>query len=296
MTPHPNHDSADENDGKYRADEEITFEGVLKASLRERAEHQKTLDNLVKKDRGPAPSEPDTKKHRKQSRDVAAQQREETASTEREELATAIGEAHAAKRSSSPIASGETTQIGLHTTYEFTNTKIDDQTYYYVAQTTVESYEHHEGTLAVKDFGTEWSYSVPSIDTEALQNVIARRRQEDLRAGREPVAWLTENQIDAIEKWYLARTESELFTLEEDPHREGRTVHVFDQYFVADVAEEALTVGTDLDELTDRQVNAVLESLLTLVETKTDLPSVLYDDLRESIDYPLLARITFDPN
>ena len=50
MTHHSDHDSADENDGKYSTDERMTFDSVLKSSLRERDENREILDGLVEKD------------------------------------------------------------------------------------------------------------------------------------------------------------------------------------------------------------------------------------------------------
>lgn len=294
MALHPTRDNADETDGKYSTDEKMTFEEVLKSSLRERAEQQETLDELVEKDRGATPPEREAEKRREHRREAAKQQREEIDSEEREALATAIGEAHVSTQPSYRIATGETDRIGLSTAYEFAKTTINDRTYYYIVQITEQSYKQHEATLAVKDFGTEWSYSIPTIDTDALQDAIARQRQADLRQKREPVAWVTESQIDTIEKWYQARTESALLALEERSRREGCTVHVLDQYLVADVDEESLVVGNDLEELTNRQINVVIESLLNLVKVDTDMPPVLYEDVPKSIDYPLLAQITFD--
>ena len=297
MTLHPDRDSADENDGKYRTNEAMTFEGVLKTSLRERAEHKATLDDLVKKDRGPTPLERREEKRRNERQATAKREREEIARREYEALADAVGDAHTSDQADHPsfeIATGETTQIGLHTTYEFATTEIDDQRYYYLVQITQRSYQNHHGELAVKGVGKELSYAPLSISATSIQNQIDRQRKEDLRANRDPVAWLTDAQLETIDEWYRARVMSELHLLEHRLERSDLTVDVLDQCLVVDADEESLLIGNDLRSLTSRQRTVVTESLAEIVEANVELPLVLYTDLHQSADYPLVAEIVFD--
>ena len=297
MTLHPDRDSADENDGKYSTDEAMTFEGVLKTSLRERAEHKETLDDLVEKDRGPTPLERREEKRRNERQATAKREREETATREYEALALAVGEAHTVDQADHPsfeIATGETTEIGLHTAYELATTEIDDQRYYYLVQITHRAYQNHHGELAVKGVGKELSYAPPAISATSLQNQIDRQRKKDLRANRDPVAWLTDAQLETIDEWYVARVMSEFHLLEHRLERSTLTVDVLDAYLVADTDEENLLIGNDLQTLTSRQRDVVTESLAEIVDANIELPLVLYADLHQTADYPLVAEIVFD--
>ena len=292
MTRDSSHDNADENKGKYDTDEEITFDRLLKKSLRERDENGEKLDDLVNKNRGLTPPEREAKKANKQGRQDAKQQREEKASRKRKALADAIGEAHTSKPSLR-IASGETNKIGLYTTYEFARTKINNRTCYYIVQITDRSYERHDAKLAVKDFGTDWAYSVPELDTDALQKRIAQKRKEDLRAGREPVAWLTESQYGAIEDWYQRQVESALLCLEDQPRNHDDTISLLDHYLVVEGSKSVSRLGRYAQELTNKQKEIISRSLLDLVLTNTDLSVELYNCIQETIDQPLLAHIEF---
>lgn len=288
MTNHSN-DSADENDGKYSTDEQMTFDSVLKTSLRERAEHEQILSDAGDNQQQSSESKSD-KKTTQTSDDP---EREESASNQRTALATSIGKAHVSNRPSLKLAGGETKAIGHHTTYELARTDVNNITYYYVAQTTDQSYERHHAQLAIKDFGTTWSFDVPEADSEAIQHAIEKQRQRDLRVGREPVEWLTSAQLDTVSEWYQSRTELELLNLEER-NRKDEKIHVVDQYLVVDMDKDMLLSGGDLQELTDRQVTVVLENLIDIVHPNVNLLPTLDTNLRQRIEYPLLAKITFD--
>ena len=294
MTLHPDHDAADENEGKYTTDEKMTFDDLLKSSLRERAGDRERLDDLVEKDRSKPTHESEIETRPEQTQRDDKQQREDSASNAREELATAIGEAHLSDQLRHRIASGETTQIGHHTTYQFARTEINDTTYYYVVQNTDQCYATHHGKLAVKDFGTEWDYSVPDISAGALETIIAQQRRADLRADREPIAWVTDEQYKAINDWYQAEIDLELCVLEACPRQRDDTVHILDRYLVVDLDEQSLGVGGGLEALSDRQADLVREEILRLVQVNTALPQAIIDHLSETVDYPLLARVTFD--
>ncbi|MFC7230565.1 hypothetical protein ACFQMM_02700 [Saliphagus sp. GCM10025308] len=255
------YDSADENDGKYSTETEMTFEGLLKTSLRERAEHKQILSDAAE---NPQQSS-ESKFGEKTTRTSDEQEREESASNQRMALATSIGKAHVSNRPSLTLAGGETKAIGHHTTYELARTDVNNRTYYYVAQTTDQSYERHHAELAIKDFGTTWSYDVPEADQEAIQQAIREQRQRDLRAGREPVEWLTSAQLDTVSEWYRSRTELEFLNLEERHRKDEESIHVVDQYLIADMDRKMLLSGGDLRELTDRQVTVVLENLIDIV-------------------------------
>lgn len=154
MTDHSN-DSADENDGKYSTDQQMTFDSLLKTSLRERAEHEEMLSDSVDKQQSS-----ESISGKKTARTSDEKEREESASNQRRALATSIGKAHVSDRPSLKLAGGETKAIGYHTTYELARTEINKRTYYYVVQTTDQSYEQHHAQLAIKDFGTTWSYDI----------------------------------------------------------------------------------------------------------------------------------------
>ncbi|MFC7238891.1 hypothetical protein ACFQS4_11755 [Saliphagus sp. GCM10025317] len=284
------YDSADENDGKYSTETEMTFEGLLKTSLRERAEHKQILSDAAE---NPQQSS-ESKFGEKTTRTSDEQEREESASNQRMALATSIGKAHVSNRPSLTLAGGETKAIGHHTTYELARTDVNNRTYYYVAQTTDQSYERHHAELAIKDFGTTWSYDVPEADQEAIQQAIREQRQRDLRAGREPVEWLTSAQLDTVSEWYRSRTELEFLNLEERHRKDEESIHVVDQYLIADMDRKMLLSGGDLRELTDRQVTVVLENLIDIVHPNIELLPALDTNLRQRMEYPLLARITFD--
>lgn len=294
MTLHPDHDSADENDGKYCTDEKMTFDEVLKSSLKEQSDDRERLDDLVERDRTESSSMSDIETRTEQSQRDGDHQREDSASNARTSLATAIGQAHVSDQRRHRIASGETTQIGQHTTYQFARTKINDSTYYYVVQNTDQCYTTHQGKLAVKDFGTEWDYTVPDVNAEALETVIAQQRRADLRADREPIAWLTDDQYEAVNDWYQAEIDLELCALEACPRQRDDTVHLLDRYLVVDRDEQSLGVGGGLQALTDRQADLVRGEILRLVQANIDLPQAIIDHLRESVDYPILARVTFE--
>jgi hypothetical protein len=284
------YDSADENDGKYSTETEMTFEGLLKTSLRERAEHEQILSDAGDNQQQSSES----KFGEKTTRTSNEQEREESASNQRTALATSIGKAHVSNRPSLTLADGETKAIGHHTTYELARTDLNNRTYYYVAQTTDQSYERHHAELAIKDFGTTWSYDVPEAAQEAIQQAIKEQRQRDLRVGREPVEWLTSAQLDTVSEWYQCRTESEFLNLEERHRKDEESIHVVDQYLVADIDRKILLSGGDLQELTDRQVTVVLENLIDIVHPNIELLPALDTSLRQKIDHPLLANITFD--
>jgi len=55
-----------------------------------------------------------------------------------------------------------------------------------------------------------------------------------------------------------------------------------------------LLSGGDLQELTNRQVTVVLENLINIVHPNLDLLPTLDTNLRQRMEYPLLAQITFD--
>lgn len=294
MTLHPDHDAADENDGKYTTDEKMTFDEVLKSSLRERTVDRERLNDLVEKNRSKTPTESETESRADQSQRDGDQQREDSASNARKAIATAIGKAHVSDQPRHRLASGETTKIGHDTTYELARTEINDVTYYYVVQNTDQCYATHQGKLAVKEFGTEWDYTVPDVNPEALETVIAQQRRADLRADREPIAWLTDEQYEAVNDWYQSAIDLELGSLEEVPRKREETVHILDQYLVVDLDEPSLGVGGGLQGLSDRQAELVREEILRLVRANTALPKAIIDHLRESVAYPLLARVTFD--
>lgn len=288
MTNHSN-DSADENDGKYSTDQQMTFDSLLRTSLRERAEHEQILSDSVDNQQKSS----DSKSRKKTTRTSDNQEQEESENNQRTALATSIGKAHASNSPSLKLASGETRAIGHHTTYELARTDIGSQTYYYVAQTTDKSYERHHAQLAIKDFGTTWSYDILEPDQEAIQHAVGEQRQRDLRAGQDPVEWITDAQFETVSDWYRSRTELELLNLEQK-HRKGeKTIQVVDQYLVADVDKERLLSGGDLQELTDRQVTVVFENLIDIISPKLDLLPALDTDLRRRIEYPLIAEITF---
>lgn len=288
MTNHSN-DSADENDGKYSTDQQMTFDSLLKTSLRERAEHEQTLS-----DSGDNQQQSFESKSGKKTTPAADdQEREESASNQRTALATSIGEAHVSDRRSK-LAGGETKAIGHHTTYELARTTINNQTYYYVAQITDQSYERHHAQLAIKDFGTAWSYDIPEPNQEVLQHAIGDQRQRDIQMGQDPVKWLSDAQLDQVSEWYRSRTGLKFHSFEERHRKDEEKIHVIDQYLVADLDKELLLSGGDLQELTDRQITVLFENLLEIVHPNVDLVPTLGTDLGRRIEYPLLARITFD--
>jgi hypothetical protein len=112
--------------------------------------------------------------------------------------------------------------------------------------------------------------------------------------GGEPVEWLTDAQLDAVSEWYQSRTDLEFFSFEERHRKDEESIHVIGQYLIADLDKEMLLSGGDLRELTDRQVNVVVESLIDIVDPNIDFLPVLDTDLRRRIEYPLLAKIMFD--
>lgn len=283
-------DSADENDGKYSTDEQMTFDGLLKTSLRERAEDEQIQSDSIDTQQQSFESESSTKT----TRTPDNPEREETATNHRAALAESIGKAHVSDRPSVKLAGGETKAIGHHTSYELARTNVNKETYYYVAQTTDQSYERHHAKLAIKDFGTTWSYDVPEANHEVIQQVVREQRQRDLRVGREPVEWLTDAQLDAVSEWYQSRTELEFLSFEERHRKDDESIHVVDQYLIADLDKEMLLSGGDLRELTDRQIDVVVENLIDIVDPNIDFLPTLDTDLRRRIEYPLLAKIVFD--
>ncbi|KAB1198132.1 MULTISPECIES: hypothetical protein [Haloferax] len=290
MTIHPDKDSSDETDGKYSTEEKMSFDNLLKASIRERADNQESLDNLVEKSRSAVTSQQPSE----EPQAPKEQQREESASIKRQALSDGIGDAYTSDRPSLSLAAGETFRVGLHTTYELIRTTVDEDTYYAVIQVTDRSYARHDGVVSVRDFGADWGYSTLDVDDELLEDAISRQRKEDLREGREPVDWLTEEQYQAIQTWYRDRVESSLLLLEDYPRRHTKEVHVFDQFFVVDGNEAMGRLGMSLRSLSDRQTQVILTALSRLVWAQTDLPTQLRRHVRETIKFPLLALITFD--
>jgi hypothetical protein len=288
MTSHSN-DSADENDGKYSSDQQMTFETLLKSSLRERSNHEQMSSQSVENQNHSFEAKSDENATKTSSK----QQDEEPASNQRKAIAKSIGNAHASDQYSK-LAEGQTKAIGHHTTYKLARTSIDNETFYYVAQVTDQSYDRHHAQLIIKDFGTSWSFDVAEPNKEILQNVIAEQRRQDIRVGKDPVEWLTENQLDRVSEWYQSRTSLEFASLEERYRKDSEDIQVIDQYLIADQDQNTLLSGHDLQNLTERQITVVLENLLNVISPNLDLPVSLETDIQQRTKYPLFGEIGFD--
>ncbi|WP_276412399.1 hypothetical protein [Haloarcula halobia] len=199
MTDYAN-DSADENDGKYSTETEMTFEGLLKTSLRERDEPEQTPTETVEvKQQAPASNpEPSTSQ-------ATETEREDSASLQRTKLAETIGK-HVSNGASKSLVEAKTNAIGHQTTYSLAKTTIDQQTYYFVAQITDQSYQPHRAQLVIKDFGKSWSFEHPDVPVDGIRRAIGDQRQRDMRAGKTPVERLSDGQVETVRDWYQNRS------------------------------------------------------------------------------------------
>ena len=293
MTLHPDEDSSDETDGKYSTDEKMTFNGLLKRSLSDRDDGSHQRAELVGNEESSSTLNSTSESPRRKSQDAGESQREESPSAEREALATALGETHVSGQCFQIIA-GETPHVGLHSDYEFARTKLDGQQYYYLVQITDQSYENHHGKLAVRDFGIDWDFIPAIIDSELLRNVFKQQRQADMRAGREPVDWLNDSQYEAVNEWYQERVEHELDLIEELPRERTENIQLLDRFLIIEASEAVLGVQRHLPDLSSRQAEVLKDGLPKFIGARTDLPPAVCNNLSESIDYPLIAQLTFE--
>lgn len=282
-------DSADENEGKYSTDEEMTFEGVLKSSLRSESPLEQTP---------PESSDTSHQVSRSTSRSQEASNadessREDSDESQRTVVATRLAEAYA-DGDPKCLVSGETGEIGLHTEYELARSNVGEDDYYYLAQVTDRSYNPHRSELVVKDFGLEWSYDVLELDTVAIQRVIEKQRRQDFQAGSDPVEYLTEAQATDVVQWYQDRSGLALYPLKEPSQRDLDAIHLLDQYLVVDMDKRELLKGGDLDLLTERQRRVITTNLLGLVRRSIDVPLAVERDIQNRFEFPLMAELTFD--
>jgi len=290
MALNTNPDSSDENDGKHSTDEEMTFDDVLKSSLRERNQQRETLDELVRTDR--SSTEQEKTNQVKQHNRAANRRQEEANSRRRKAIANAIGEKHFANNSHTRICTGETKRIGRKTIYEFAKVEVENETYYYIVQVTDQDHRF-KGKAAIKDFGVEWSYSPPSIDRNAVEEIIGRQRQKDIQQSRSPVSWLDQEQYQDLDEWYQSSVDSALLALETRTGKQEFDVRVLSQYLVADTDKSAL-LRRELRSLSERQIELVMKSMVEIVRPNLDIPPRLLSDLHQTYRYPLLAKMEFD--
>lgn len=284
MTDQPD-DGADENDGKYSSDEEMTFENLLKMSLR------KTESQSNGASREPTTQTSSTEQVSETAQNARRLEREESASERLTAVAEQIAQAHTTG-TTRELASGQTSAVGQHTTYEFNTSTIENDTYYYLAQTTDRSYERHLAKLAIKDFGTEWDVDPPDVCPDAIQRAIKNQRYQDHKAGRKPVSYLSDAQRTEVATWYQSRVDFGFDTLEYTPRKYEDTVHVIDEYLVLDLSEEELLLGKDLTGLTSQQATVIIENLLTIIRPDIDLTPALADDIHQRFKYPLLGKLS----
>jgi len=286
MTDYAN-DSADENDGKYSVESEMTFEGLLKSSLREQDNPEQAPMGA-----GDVEKQASTSNAGTSSSEVPEMEREDSASPQRIDLADTIGERVAEQ--ASKLVEGKTNAIGHQTTYTLAETTIDQQTHYFVAQITDRSYQRHKAELAIKDFGTSWSYEPIEPPGDAIRHAIRRQRQRDLRAGKTPVEWLSDDQLETVGDWYQNRAEIAFNGVGERYGKSDDEIEVYDQYLVADLDIEELLLGGDLSGLTERQTIVVRENIREIVSPNLTVPQSLAEYFQQNVDYPVFGRVVFD--
>lgn len=282
-------DSADENEGKYSTDEQMTFEGVLKTSLRSERPLEQTppesSDNTGQVNRSTSPAQ--------EASNTDESSREDSDESQRTVVATRLAEAYA-DGDPKCLVSGETGEIGLHTEYDLARSNVGEDDYYYLAQVTDRSLNPLRSKLVVKDFGLEWSYDALEPDAVAIQRVIEKQRRQDFRAGRDPVEYLTEAQASDVAQWYQDRSGLALYPLKEPYQQDLDAIHLLDQYLVVDMDERELLKGDDLDLLTERQRRVITTNLLGLVRRSIDVPLAVERDIQNRFEFPLMAELTFD--
>lgn len=286
MTNQPN-DGADENDGKYSSDDEMTFENLLKMSLRKN--EAQTNDTSRQHDSQTTK----TQTASESTQDACRSEQEDSASEQRTAIAKQIAQTHTSG-TTRELASGQTSAVGQYTTYEFKTSTIENETYYYLAQTTDRSYERHLAKLAIKDFGTTWDVEPPDVHSDAIQRAVKNQRYRDLKAGKEPVSYLSNAQQAEVATWYQSRVDFGFDTLEYTPQKFEDTVHVIDEYLLLDLSEEELLLGSDLTGLTNQQATVIIENLLSIIRKDIELSPSLADDIHHRFEYPLLGKLSFD--
>jgi len=280
-------DGSDENEGKYSTDQEMTFEDVLKQSLREDDESNWNHSDSSKTHQLESGiSSRDTENSSKQ-------EREESDSARRVEFAEAIAETYTPQGPPLSLAHGETGAIGLETTYDLGKATVNDQTVYFIGQNTIRSPDRFSGTLAIKDFGETWGYDVLDVDPAALKVAFGEQRRDDYRACRDPVDQLSESQLEAVVRWYQQRTKLELHGIKTGQRHDDSSFYLFDRYLVVELDRSDLLVGGELRELSDRQTTIVQQSLFDIVKPNIEVPPAIVQDLRRRIEYPLIAKVVF---
>lgn len=266
MTLHNEIEQSDDDEGAYRTDKPITFDHLCKSTTSTSSVQSQPTDWSAD-DSSPPDSE---------ATESAADSRMATSrppssrskrSTQRKRLADAVAHRHVESGADQTLAStGVDGVAGKYTTFHFCMVEIDGTPCYYLLQRSLTGTRVAGVTTAVKAVGTNWEYRIPTIDGETLNEAIQKVRHRDLRDGDDPVEFLSDEQVDAIQREYTRLVELKMAGIEDASDDCSPVSYLFEQFLVFDVSEVVFRARVG-KYLSDRQLDIVVDRLLAAVWT-----------------------------